>query len=79
MLLQESYTLLQALQILGASLMQLNKLLISLWCLLCKEEMMSCHNCAIHLNANINNVAANDKLAQLVSTIGEHKCCSSLT
>ena len=48
--------------------MQLNKLLVSLWCLLCKEKVVSRQNCAVHLNASINSFAADEKLTQLVST-----------
>lgn len=56
MLLQEGYPLAKTLQVLGVRLMHLNKLLVSLRGLLCKEEVVSRHNGAIHLNANIANV-----------------------
>ena len=48
--------------------MQLNKLLTSLWCLLCKEKVVSRHNCTVHLNANTTMFAANEQLAHPVST-----------
>ena len=77
MLLQEGHALLEALQIFRASLMQLNKLLVDLWCLLCKEEVVSRHNCAIHLNADIDNFAANEKPAE--SIIASKGVAGSLT
>ena len=44
--------------------MYLNKLLISLRGLLCKEEVVSRHNCAIHLNTKIATDVTQDRLAQ---------------
>lgn len=64
MLLQEGYTLPKTLQVFGVSLMHLNKLLISLRGLLCEEEVVSRHNCAIHLSATIANVVTQDRLPQ---------------